>query len=165
MMAETRVVGIDLLPATAGLAIDLVRDTGELAGEYGHVGATFLSNHIHPRYLPRGKKSAAAWVDGFAMLFGVIHEIFDAGRVPTADELVQTLSLTKDKNQKKLLRAYAKNGAGSEEVLGALVKGAKYDWEEGDFEDTYSGSTEWDTLPTCAKHDFDWSLAEDVLTG
>jgi len=47
------------LKVTAGLAEDLVPDTGELAGVYGHVGATFLSNYIDPEYLPGGKKSGS----------------------------------------------------------------------------------------------------------
>jgi hypothetical protein len=152
------------LVVTAGVAQDLIRDTGDLAGVYGYVGPTYLAEYMPANVLPRGKKAAAQWVEGFGMLFEVISEIFDAGMVPTPDELEQMLALAKNKKRQKLLRYYAINGASNEDVLEALVMGAKYDWEEGEFKDTYCEDEEqWDELPTCATHDFDWDTALDVL--
>lgn len=150
-----------VLIVTAEVASDLVRATGELAGEYGHVGPVYLTNFLRPGITPRGKKAAALWVEGFAVLFDVIAEIFKAGKIPTADLLDETMA--GDKNKRKHFMAYAKQDAGSEDVLEALVRGAKYEWEEGEFKDTHCDSV-WDALPACEKHDFDWGTAEDMLS-
>jgi hypothetical protein len=47
-------------------------------------------------------------------------------------------------------------------VVRALVQGAKDEWENEEFEDTYGDAT-WDALPTCQRHDFRWSEVLDVL--
>ncbi|KAJ6543931.1 hypothetical protein B0H19DRAFT_1169004 [Mycena capillaripes] len=153
-----------VLKVTAGVAQDLVRDTGELAGEYGHVGATYLANYMSADLLPRGKKAAGDWVEGFSMLFEIISQVFEDGKIPTADEVDKALELA-NRSQLKLFTAYAKKGAGCEDALEALVRGAKSDWEGEDFKDTYCEEEEWNALPTCAKHDFDWNLAIDMLAG
>ncbi|KAJ6567405.1 hypothetical protein DFH09DRAFT_1156882 [Mycena vulgaris] len=152
-----------ILHATAGVAQDLIRGTGELAGEYGHVGGVYLAHHIPRKHLPAGKKAAPLWVDAFAMMFKFITDIFEAGRIPTAGELERTLG--DDRKGIKIAKAYMKQGADCEQVLSALVLGAKSDWEEGDFQDAYCGDEKWDALPTCEKHDCNWSLAEDALVG
>ncbi|KAF7330886.1 Non-histone chromosomal protein 6 [Mycena venus] len=155
-----------VLKVTAAVAQDLVRDTGDLAGSFGHVGGVYLAHYINREHLPVGRVAATRWVEGFSIVFDVIHEIFEAGKIPDAREVEETIFLTQHKNNRgELARAYATQGAGYEDVLEALVMGAKYDWEEGDFKEAHCDRSEWDALPTCAKHDFDWSLAEDVLTG
>ncbi|KAJ7499453.1 hypothetical protein FB451DRAFT_1549078 [Mycena latifolia] len=153
-----------ILETTAEVAQDLIRDTGEFAGEYGHVSDTvYLVQYLPPHATPRGKKAAALWVDGFVMMFEVIAGMLKAGKVPTADKLEQTLD--RDKKRAKLWKAYAKNGANCEHALEALVRGAKCDWEEGDFKDAFCEEEEWRKLPVCKEHDLNWSAAEDGLVG
>ncbi|KAJ6567401.1 hypothetical protein DFH09DRAFT_1471673 [Mycena vulgaris] len=151
-----------ILHTTASVAQDLVRDTGELAGELGHVGGVYLSWHIPREHLPEGTKVAPLWVEGFAMMFEVITDIFEAGKIPTAGELERTLVY--DRRGTKIAQMYMKQGADCEQVLSALVWGAKSEWEEGHFEEVHCHE-EWDALPTCKKHDFNWSSAEDALVG
>ncbi|KAJ7163830.1 hypothetical protein C8R43DRAFT_1122792 [Mycena crocata] len=86
------------------------------------------------------------------MMLKEIAMTFEAGRIPTISELEK---LEDSKEKKKFYQWYAKEGAGGEEVLKALVRGAKDEWED-EFEDTHCDSEEWDALPTCKKHDFDW---------
>ncbi|KAJ6463226.1 hypothetical protein C8R47DRAFT_81832 [Mycena vitilis] len=151
-----------VLKVTAEVAQDLVRDTGEFAGEYGHVGATYLTDHIPAEYLPRGKAAAAKWVEAFEMVFEVIADMFDAGSIPHAYEVEQTLALPENKKKAQLFAAYTKWGGGAENALVALVEGAKHAWEEEEFEDTH-GDEKWNALPTCTEHDFDWDLVTDGL--
>ncbi|KAJ7122946.1 hypothetical protein C8R44DRAFT_158355 [Mycena epipterygia] len=150
-----------VLQVTAAVASDLVRHTGELAGEYGHVGPVYLTNFLPAGITPRGKKAAPLWVEAFAVLFEVIADIFKAGKIPTADLLEQTIA--RDKGKKKHFDVYRKQGADCEQLLQALVYGAKYEWEENDFAEAHC-SEEWEALPACKKHDFDWGMAEDVLS-
>jgi hypothetical protein len=138
-------------------------DTGEMAIEYGHTGGVYLADHIPENQHPRGQKSVALWIEGFSTIFGVIHDIFEAGDTPTTDALEEALGkLPKDKQ--KLIKAYGKQGAEIESVLDALVAGAKSDWEGNEFEAAHCGK-KWKKLPTCAKHDFDWTLVQDMLAG
>ncbi|KAJ7705674.1 hypothetical protein B0H16DRAFT_1589573 [Mycena metata] len=152
-----------VLSTTAAVAPDLILATDDLAETHGHAGGTYLAQYMPAGVLPRGKKAAPEWVAGFAMLFGVIKGIFDAGRIPTAEELEKTLDLPENAKHAKLWKAYAKKDADCEMVLEALVRGAKYDLEEGDFQDAWG--EELDALPSCDDHDFDWNLVEDVLVG
>jgi hypothetical protein len=148
---------------TAGVASDLVLDTGEMAEEFGHAGGVYLAEYIPAHQISRGKKAVVLWIEGFATIFGVIHKMFEAGEIPTADALERALSqLPKDKQ--KLIKAYGKQGAEVESVLEALVYGAKEEWK-GDFEATYCDDKEWKALPVCAEHDLNWDLALDMLAG
>jgi hypothetical protein len=152
-----------LRTATAAVASDLIRDTGELAEEFGDTGGVYLTNYIPGESRPRGKKAAALWVEGFSFIFKVIHEMFEGGNIPLIDELGSALSqLPRDKQQ--LIEAYGVQGAGLESVLEALVFGAKEDWEQGDFQGAHCDDEEWDAIPPCTKHDLDWTLALDMLT-
>jgi hypothetical protein len=148
---------------TAAVATDLIIDTGEFAGEYGHVGCTYLTEYIPGHLIPRGKKAVVQWIEAFAAIFGVIRDMFEAGEIPTTEALEHKLSQL-PKSKQKLIKAYSKQGAEVDNVLEALVLGAKYEWEENDFEDTH-GDLEWNTLPVCAEHDLNWTLAEDILAG
>jgi hypothetical protein len=137
-----------------------VLDTGELAAEFGHVGGVYLAHHIPSDQLPRGKKAAALWVEGFSAIFGVIHEIFKAGDIPCTPTLLEALRKL-PKKKLKLVQAYEKPGTEIGSALEALVQGAKEEWK-GEFADTHCDA-DWDALPVCAKHDFDWILAADML--
>ena len=152
-----------MLSATAAVASDLIIATGELAEEFGHVGCTYLTNYIPGHQIPRGKKAVVQWIEGFAAIFGVIHERFEAGEIPTTEALELTLSQL-PKNKQKLIKAYGKQGAEVDAVLEALVQGAKNEWENNDFEATHCDE-KWDALPACAEHDLNWTLAEDMLVG
>lgn len=133
-----------------------------MAEEFGHAGGVYLADYIPEHQIPRGK-SIVLWIEGFAMIFGIIYNMFEAGTIPTSDALERALSqLPKDKQ--KLVKAYGKRGAEAHSVLEALVYGAKEEWENNEFEATYC-EEEWDALPTCAKHDLNWTLAEDMLIG
>ena len=136
-----------------------------MAAEVGYVGRVYMTDDIPRGNLPRGKKSAALWVEGFATIFRVIHEMFEAGRIPTPDALLDTLGKL-PKHQQKLINAYSKKGAEVHYALEALVLQAKTEWED-EFEAEYcdDGDLGWDKLPVCAKHDFDWALAMDMLVG
>lgn len=148
--------------ATAAVASDLIRDTGEFAEEFGHIGGVYLAQYIPEEVCPRGKKAAGLWVDGFSTIFGVIHKMFEDGNIPTIDKLEHALSqLPKDKQ--KLTKAYGKQGAGLDSVLEALVFGAKEDWEQSDFEAVHCNGKKWRAIPTCTEHDLNWTLAEDML--
>lgn len=103
------------------------------------------------------------WIEAFAAIFGVIRDMFEAGEIPTTEALEHKLSQL-PKSKQKLIKAYSKQGAEVDNVLEALVLGAKYEWEENDFEDTH-GDLEWNALPVCAEHDLNWTLAEDMLAG
>ena len=135
-----------------------------MAEELGHVGGVYLAEHIPEDQLPRGKKSAVSWIEGFAAIFGVIHDMFEAEKIPVADALELALSQL-PKNKLKLIKAYGKNGAEVDSVLEALVHGAKEEWEENEFEATHCYDNEWDALPKCAEHDLNWTLTEDMLVG
>jgi hypothetical protein len=148
---------------TAAVATDLIIDTGELAGEYGHVGCTYLTNYIPEHVIPRGKKAVVQWIDAFAAIFGVIHDMFEAEEIPATEALERKLSQL-PKSKQKLIKAYWKQGAEVDAVLEALVMGAKCDWEEGDFQDAHCDA-KWDAFPVCAEHDLNWTLAEDMLAG
>lgn len=153
------------MPAvTAAVASDLILDTGELAEELGHTGGVYLAHHIPNEKRPQGKKAAPLWVEGFSFIFGVIHEMFEDGKIPMIDELERELiQLPKDKQ--KLIKAYGKQGAGLDSILEALVFGAKEEWEQGDFEGAHCyDDKKWEAIPTCTKHDLDWTLAVDMLT-
>lgn len=103
------------------------------------------------------------WLEGFSAIFRVIHDIFEAGKIPSLIALLEALhKLPKDKL--KLVQAYEKSTE-IESALEALVRRAKEDWE-WEFKDIHCDSDMgWDALPVCAKHDFDWSLARDMLVG
>ncbi|KAJ7047879.1 hypothetical protein C8F04DRAFT_1060381 [Mycena alexandri] len=150
-----------VLSTTAAVAPDLILATDDLVETHGRVGQTYLSHYMPAGVLPEGKPAALQWVKGFAMLFGVIKGIFDAGGIPTAEELERTLDLPENAKHAELWKAYAKKGADCEMVLEALVRGAKCEWEDNDFEEVWD--EQLDALPSCDDHDFDWDLAEDVL--
>lgn len=152
-----------MFPATAAVASDLVLDTGEFAEEFGSVGGVYLAHYIPEGILPRGKKAAAQWVEGFSTIFTVIHKMFEAGEIPAVDALECALSqLPRDKQ--KLVKAYGKMGAEADSVLEALIHGAREEWEQNDFEATHCDD-EWEALPACKEHDLNWTLAEDMLVG
>jgi len=153
-----------VLSTTAAVATDLIIDTGEFAGEYGHVGCTYLTDYIPGHLIPRGKKTVVQWIEAFAAIFKVIHDMFEAGEIPTTEALEQKLSQLPT-SKRKLIKAYGKQGAEVDAVLEALIMGAKYDWEEGDFKDAHCDDEQWDALPACAEHDLNWTLAEDMLAG
>lgn len=136
-----------------------------MAGIYGHVGATYLTDYIPAEVIPRGKKAAPKWIEGFALIFGTIHEIFNKGEIPTVGKLEDTLrGLPRDKI--KLIDAWGKAGAEVDMALEALVQQAEMDWEE-DFEATHGDSPEWRkaSKSKCPKHDLNWVLAVDMLVG
>ncbi|KAJ7762712.1 hypothetical protein DFH07DRAFT_956612 [Mycena maculata] len=140
---------------------------GDFVAEYGYVNqnCVHLTQYIPSEYLPRGKKAAPLWVEGFTMMFKIIAEIFTAGQIPTPQEMERTLGLKEHKADQKLFKAYAKNGADYEAVLEALVLGAKGQWKTREFREAHCiDNAEWKSLPQCKEHDFDWGMAEDVLT-
>lgn len=157
------------MTAVASLASGLIIDTGEFAEEFGHAGGVYLSHFIPAESIPNGKKSVVAWIEGFSYMFTVIRELFEKGEIPTFDKLTETLNnLPKDK--KKLVKAYGKAGANVENILEALIGGAKHEWEDGDFQVSFcdcdwddSIDPKWDDLPTCKKHDLDWTLMADLF--
>jgi hypothetical protein len=150
-----------ILSTTAAVANDLILGTGELAEELGHTGGVYLSQYIPVEARPQGKKAAPLWVDGFSYIFGVVHEMFEEGNIPTIDELERALSqLPKDKQ--KLIKAYGKKGARLDSVLEALVFGAKEEWEN-DFKAVHCDGNDWLSLPICTEHDLNWTLVEDML--
>ena len=151
-----------LPPAVAAVASDLVRDTGELAGELGHVGAVYMTQHIPQEELPRGKKAAALWVDGLSTIYGVIYEMFKAGHIPTEPALLEALEKL-PKSDETLVEAYTKHTE-IEHALSGLVRQAKQEWDD-EFQDTYCDDKKWRKLPVCAEHDLDWTMAEDMLVG
>jgi hypothetical protein len=51
-----------------------------MAEEFGHVGGIYLAQYIPGELIPRGKKSVVMWIEGFAAIFGVIHEMFGPGK-------------------------------------------------------------------------------------
>ncbi|KAJ7667511.1 hypothetical protein DFH06DRAFT_220300 [Mycena polygramma] len=117
--------------------------------------------------LPKSLR-VASWFEGLAVILGIISSKFEAGKIPDVDEVERAMALLTDSEKKANLAAYQKSfksGAGAGEALEALVKGAKYQWEDEDFEEMYSDQERWNALPKCAEHDFDWDLAEDELTG
>jgi hypothetical protein len=133
-----------------------------MAAEVGHVGGVYLANHVPMELIPRGKKSIALWIEGFATIFHVIHTMFEAGEIPKLDALERALvQLPKDKQ--KLIKAYGKQGAEVGSVLEALIRGAQDEWEQGDFQAAHCIEEDWDALPTCDKHDQDWNMAVDQL--
>ena len=73
------------------VASDLVRDTGELAGEFGHVRGVYMTQYIPQEVLPLGKEAATLWVGGHSTIYGVIYKIFKAGRIPTEPALLEAL--------------------------------------------------------------------------
>jgi len=135
-----------------------------MAGEFGHVGCTHLTQYIPGEQLPQGKRTTVLWIEGFATIFGVISDMFKAGKIPTADALEYALSQL-PKKKMKLVKAYGKTGADVSSVLEALVHGAKEEWEQNEFEATHCDDDEWDALPTCTEHDLNWTVAEDMLVG
>ena len=88
--------------------------------------------------------------------------MFKAGRIPTEPALLEALEKL-PKSDKILVRGYAKHTE-IEHALSGLVSQAKQEWED-EFQETYCDDKKWCELPICAKHDLDWSLAEDVLVG
>jgi hypothetical protein len=89
--------------------------------------------------------------------------MFDAGEIPCTPALLEALRKLPN-NKLKLVQAYKKSTE-IDSALYALVQGAKEDWD-GEFEETHCDTDSgWDALPVCAKHDFDWSLVEDMLGG
>ncbi|KAJ7281912.1 hypothetical protein C8J57DRAFT_1298869 [Mycena rebaudengoi] len=91
-----------VLKTIAGLAQDLIPATGELAAEYGRIGAVYLTDGFHKESLPTGKNAAPQWVEGFTLMFKIVSEIFDTGRIPTAAELDKTLELDRQKKSEAL---------------------------------------------------------------
>ena len=148
--------------AVAGVASDVVRDTGEMAIEHGDAAATYLAQYVPAECLPRGAKSVELWVEGFSIIFLTIHNLFEAGKIPEIDILGEALcQLPKDKQ--RFVKAYRKKGASLECVLEALVYRAQEEWEE-DFQDVHCDEDSgWDELPECSKHDFEWTIIEDLL--
>jgi len=145
---------------TAGFASDLIRDTGELAAEMGHVGGVYLAHHIPVNQLPRGRSAAPRWVEGFSTIFSVIAKMFEAGKVPNEDALEDELNqLPKDKL--KHVKACLKYTE-LEFVLEALVHGAEQEWEDGGFKAEHC-DRKWKSLPVCAEHDLNWTMALDML--
>jgi len=121
-----------------------------------------MAHHIPHEELPRGKKAAALWVEGLSTIFRVIYKMFKAGSIPTEPALLEALDKL-PKSDRILVGAYAKHTE-IEHALSALVQQAKYEWED-DFQEIHCDDKRWDRLPACAKHDLDWSMAEDVLVG
>lgn len=133
-----------------------------MAEEFGHAGGVYLTQYIPEHLVPRGK-SIVLWIEGFAMIFGIIHTMFEAGTIPTPNALDYALSqLPRDKQ--RLVKAYRKQSAEVDSVLEALVCGAMEEWENNDFEATHCDE-KWDALPVCAEHDLNWGLAEHMLIG
>ncbi|KAJ7477254.1 hypothetical protein B0H11DRAFT_1297832 [Mycena galericulata] len=159
-----------VLETVAAVAQDLIPGTDAgLVEEMGFVNqnCVYLTRFIASGYIPRGRKAAPLWVEGFTLMFEIMGEIFEAGRIPTPQEMERTLGLPAHKKDQKLFKAYAKKGADCEGALGALVQGAKDEWTTNgaDFRDAHCvDNPEWKALPRCKEHDFDWSMAEDVMT-
>jgi hypothetical protein len=149
-------------PVVAAVASDLVLDTGDMAIECGHTGGVYMADYI-PHQNPRNRRSVALWIEGFATIFKIIHNMFKAGDIPTISNLEGALAKL-PKDERKLIEAYEKQDAEVESVLEALTSEAKLQWEEDDFEATHCGE-DWDELPECPKHDFNWSLAREMLVG
>jgi len=152
-----------ILSTVAAVASDLVRDTGEFAGEFGHVGVVYMAKHIPPEEHPRGKKAAAQWVKGLSTLYSVIYKMFKAGRIPTEPALMETLEKL-SKSDKTLVVGFTKYTE-IEHALSGLVQQAKEEWAD-EFQETHcDGDKKWRKLPVCAEHDLDWTMVEDMLVG
>ncbi|KAJ6567404.1 hypothetical protein DFH09DRAFT_1471684 [Mycena vulgaris] len=152
-----------ILQTTAVIAHDMVRDSGDLAIEFADAGHVYLAEYIPSEDLPRDKQDIAQWIQGFAMIFKVISEIFEAGRIPNVSQVEQTL--VGDEAKLKFYQMYAMKGADCRSVLEALVCGAREDWESGHFRAAHCDSKpEWEALPLCAEHDVDWLMAEAALS-
>ena len=120
-----------------------------------------MSQHIPPEELPRGKKAAALWVEGFSTIFSVIYKVFKSGRIPTEPALLEALEKL-PKSDRNLVAGYTKHTE-IEHALSGLVQQAKQEWED-DFQEAHCDK-KWDKLPICATHDFDWTAIEDMLVG
>ena len=120
-----------------------------------------MTQYIPQEELPRGKKSVGQWLEGFSTIFREIHKMFEAGRIPTEEALLETLDKL-PKSDRKLIEAFAKHTE-FEYALSGLVHQAEEEWKD-DFKDVHCDK-KWKKLPACAKHDFDWTMAEDMLAG
>jgi len=152
-----------ILRTVAAVASDLVRDTGELAIEFGHVGGVYMTQHFPHEELPRGKKAAAQWVEGLSTIYGVIDKVFKAGHIPTEPVLLEALEKL-PKAERTMVGAYARHTE-IEYALSALVQQAKEDWEDEFQEIHCNDSKKWHKLPKCVEHDLNWTTVEDILVG
>ncbi|KAF8064399.1 hypothetical protein FPV67DRAFT_1782666 [Lyophyllum atratum] len=152
-----------ILMTIAGVASDIILDTGDMDAEEGHIGCTYLSQYIPRDQIPDGQEAVTLWIKGFAAIFSVIYKIFKAKKIPTLTAIEHSLSRLKGDQQKALevFRDYTDMDL----VIEALVYGAKEEWTGDEFLDTYdSYANEWDALSACAEHDLNWTTALVMLS-
>lgn len=98
-----------------------------MAIEHGDARGTYLAHYVPVEHLPRGKKSVELWIEGFSTIFLTIHNLFEAGAIPSLHNLHEALAqLPKDKQ--KFVKAYGKKGAELDSALEALIHRAKEEW-------------------------------------
>ncbi|KAJ7499452.1 hypothetical protein FB451DRAFT_1549077 [Mycena latifolia] len=147
-----------ILQSFAAHAHHAVLDKGDLAVQTGDAGQVYLAQAIPSEVLPRGKTAIREWVRAFSMMFETISDIFEAGEIPNATRLEETLRA--DESKLKFYEIYAMQGADCTHVLEALVLGAKGGWETVKQE---LDKSDWESFSPCSEHELDWDMAEAAL--